>query len=350
MKQLLFISIMSLSIAMVSGCEIRPLGQEEEAPPTTGLYKSMDNGDTWEFISDESRRNGLRQADTYSLIADPSVPSVIFWGGETGLYRSWDNGVHWQSLNRGLPAQNGYVDKIFFDPQDTNTIYVVGQFDGLGRIFRAGNGGGDWERIYSDLELETSVTDIAINPKNTNILYATSTSKAFLRSFDRGATWQALAWFKRATTDVAVYPEDTNIIFVSVARDGIHKTENEGKNWVKIVQDGFPSVVRILAINPLEPKRIYAATEEGLYYSSNLGKEWQLLTDLIPVDEPDITALAFHPTQKDTLYLASLDTIYITYNHGLSWDVKKIKLPHTIYDIIVDASDPDILYAGVGNY
>ncbi|OIP95022.1 hypothetical protein AUK40_06440 [Candidatus Wirthbacteria bacterium CG2_30_54_11] len=337
-------------ILLLSGCQLQPIRSNPPAPPTNGIYKSVDNGSTWQYLTDPASGTGLPIDNTVVMVPDPKVHTVLFWGSETvGIFRSWNSGNYWQQINTGLPA-TGYarIERIVFDPQDTNTIYLVGNFDGLGRIVRGINGGGQWKRLYSDLLNNTSVTAIIVHPKDSKTLFATSTSRAFLKSTDAGETWQALHWFQGNPVNLAIHPNNPDVFFVFDQSAGLMRSSDGGRTWIKAMPDTMDVKLNTFAISPLNPDSIYVASKDGAYFSTDAGVTWNILSTYLPVEHPDLKAMAFHPADPDILYFSSRDTLYITYNHGTSWDIKKLKIPQTITQIVVDAIDPDIIYVGVG--
>ncbi len=337
-------------IFLLSGCALEPIRRNPPQPATNGIYKTVDNGLTWSYLSDPAKSIGLPLNDVVVLVPDPKVHSVLYLGTlSVGIQRSWNNGDSWQSINRGIPA-SGYakIERIVFDPQDTNTIYLVGNFDGLGRILRGYNGGGQWERLYSDLLDNTSVTDIAVDPRDSDTLYATSTSRAFLKSLDGGVTWQALHWFSGIPLKLVIHPKNPDLFFVQDSSAGLVKSADGGRTWTSTITVALPMTINTFTLSPLDPDRIYIVSQDGAYFSKDAGVTWSLFTMYLPVEHPNLRAIAFHPRDPDILYLSTIDTLYITYNHGTSWDIKKLRIPQTIKQIVVDTADPEIIFVGTG--
>jgi photosystem II stability/assembly factor-like uncharacterized protein len=97
----------------------------------SGLWKSVDGGDTWTNIS---RAKGLPQEGILGKIGvavSPANPSRVWAiieaeGDKSGVYRSDNGGDSWELLttNRELMARPWYYMHIFADPQDADTVYV----------------------------------------------------------------------------------------------------------------------------------------------------------------------------------------------------------------------------------
>jgi photosystem II stability/assembly factor-like uncharacterized protein len=98
--------------------------------PDSGLWRSLDGGDTWEEIS-------LNQGFPQSLkgkigVAASPVKAGRVWAiveakDASGLYRSDDFGATWQKLtdNSDLLCRPWYYMHIYADPQDEDTVYVL---------------------------------------------------------------------------------------------------------------------------------------------------------------------------------------------------------------------------------
>ena len=99
--------------------------------PGSGLFRSMDGGDTWEEIS---RAPGLPDGPLGKLgVAVSPANSGRVWalvetiGEKTGLYRSENYGARWKlvSNNRDLMHRPWYYTHVFADPRNADTVFVA---------------------------------------------------------------------------------------------------------------------------------------------------------------------------------------------------------------------------------
>ena len=225
-----------------------------------GLWKTVNRGVSFEPIFDEGPSFNL-----CCVVIDPRNSNVIWLGtGENhsqrsahfgdGVYKSTDAGKTWKRT--GLETSE-HIGKIIVDPRNSNVVYVAAQ----GPLFSAGgerglykttDGGATWSAALTISE-NTGVTDIVLDPKNPDVIYASSYQR-------RRHVGQAIGGGREA---------------------GIHKSSNGGRTWTKLTA-GLPKcdIGRIaLAIDGRRnPTEIYALVEgqggQGFYKSTNGGASW----------------------------------------------------------------------------
>ncbi len=225
-----------------------------------GLWKTVNRGLSFEPIFD--------QGPSFSLccvVIDPRNSNVVWLGtGENhsqrsahfgdGVYKSTDAGRTWKRV--GLESSE-HIGKIVIDPRNSNVVYVASQ----GPLFSAGgerglykttDGGNTWSAVLTISE-NTGVTDLVVDPKNPDVLYASTYQR-------RRHVGQAIGGGREA---------------------GIQKSTNGGRTWSRLTT-GLPrcDVGRIaLAIDGRRsPTELYALVEaqggQGFYKSTNGGSSW----------------------------------------------------------------------------
>ncbi len=170
--------------------------------PESGLWRSTDAGKTWSqvrggFPSGELGRIGLNYA--------PSNPSIVYAQvegpeGRGGLYRSADNGVTWEKRNSS-DQQGQYYSKVQVDPANTDRVYIQGV-----NIMVSDDGG----RTLTSLPTRNKHVDnhdIWIDPHNNNH-YRVGCDGGLYESYDRAATWNFKANLPTAQMyDIAISDE-----------------------------------------------------------------------------------------------------------------------------------------------
>lgn len=226
-----------------------------------GVWKTENAGVTWTSIFD-----GQSSYSTGCITLDPSNPNIVWVGtGENvggrhvgfgdGLYRSPDGGRTWK--NMGLEGSE-HLSKVIVHPDNSAVIWVAAQGPlwskgGDRGLYKSTDGGKTWNKTLGDEEW-TGVTDIVMDPRDPDLLYA--------------ATWQ------RHRT-VAAY-------MGGGPKSGIYRSTDGGESWEEL-STGLPksNMGKIgLAISPQEPDIIYAAieldrTQGGVYRSTDQGASWE---------------------------------------------------------------------------
>lgn len=103
---------------------------------------------------------------------------------------------------------------------------------------------------------------------------------------DANPSWQAIGVDtlpKRYATRIAANPTHPNIIYIAFGgfSDGnLWKTSDGGKSWTDVSGSGAGDLpftpIRAIAINPVEPKKIYLGTEVGIFTSEDAGMTWRM--------------------------------------------------------------------------
>ncbi|MFM2138969.1 MAG: hypothetical protein RJA57_1276, partial [Bacteroidota bacterium] len=125
------------------------------------------------------------------------------------------------------------------------------------------------------------------------------------------ARWLGPGTMSGRITAIEGVPQDGKTLYVGTAGGGIWKTTNAGASF-KPIFDKHCQSIGALAIDPLNPKVVYAGTGEsnmrnsvsignGLYKSTDAGDNW---TRLGLENTEHIARIAIHPRQTQTLYVA----------------------------------------------
>ena len=167
----------------------------------SGLYKSIDGGETWELLSE----NEGFPTGTLGIIGIAVSPTnnqnlyAMVEAEEGGLFRSRDGGETWNrvSEDRNLRQRAWYYTRVYADPADEESVYV------LNVRFHFSKDGG-----RSFVEIDTphgDNHDLWIDPKDPLRMIQSNDGGANI-SYDRGRTWsvqsnQPTAQMYRVSTD-----------------------------------------------------------------------------------------------------------------------------------------------------
>lgn len=290
----------------------------------------------------------------------------------------------------------GRINCVTFHPTDSNIIYVgVAQ----GGIWKSINGGLSWTPITDQLPI-TRISDIAIDPNNPNVIYASVGDYAYLgvaletdgrkrhthygigvyKSIDGGNTWAATGLsLAQNNLDaslirrVFVNPFNSQEL-VAAGIEGIWKSYDAGSTWTKKSSLLIWDIERAAASST----QIYASTgfvnslnrgSAGIIKSSNFGETWTSLSTGIPATAVQRVELAISPADTDQIFAITcglnrgFEGFYVSKNAGATWTktyesttgINLLGWDNSIggggqgtYDlaIVCDAQDPDKVYVG----
>ncbi len=152
------------------------------------LYKSTDAGNNWEASSSTIHPDG---DPIYAMAISSTDPNQLYvstapYNGKGEIYRSLDGGDSWSNVSQGLP--NRFINDIYIDPSDDQTIYVVLSGFGSGHVFKSENRGASWNDISANLpDLPTNA--VLVDPSNPDHVYIGNDIGTFY-TLDGGANWE----------------------------------------------------------------------------------------------------------------------------------------------------------------
>jgi photosystem II stability/assembly factor-like uncharacterized protein len=222
-------------------------------------FASRDGGQSW-------ATHPWFQADVFtthsSFQFDPIHPDTIYGIAMNGIGRSTDGGNTWYGISQGIPYSGYFSEfKVFaIDPQNTNILYAGGDSRGL---WKTTNGGNSWTQKYKPGSY-TYVESLAINPNNPQVQFL-GTNRGLLKTTDKGNTWQQLVWNNASLGDtVAIDPIHTDTVYAG-GLTMVSRSTDAGQSWIDI--GGIVMLYaapRKLVLDPKNPSIVYAATYKGL--------------------------------------------------------------------------------------
>ncbi len=215
------------------------------------------------------------------------------------------------TLSGSLPGQ-GRVNAVAVDPNDENTWYVGAPAGGL---WKSTNTGTTWASLFDDFP-QIGVSGIAIDPKNSNIIYvatgdddaADSYSVGVFKSLDGGTTWNetglnpANSTINSLMNEIVVDPVNSDIVWVGTS-DGLQKSEDGGDTWtIKRIGN-----VTDFKLKPQDSQTVYAVTNSLYYKSTDGGDTFVQINSNLPAQSGRLV-LGVSPADPEILYLLSANT------------------------------------------
>ncbi|MGD9587818.1 MAG: WD40/YVTN/BNR-like repeat-containing protein [Pyrinomonadaceae bacterium] len=245
-----------------------------------GIFKSIDGGQTWKNVLFIDERTGAAE-----LSIDATNPRIMYaamwehgrlpWkvisgGPGSGLYKSVDSGDTWVKMTEGLPKEMGKMS-ISVAPSNPERVWALIESDSTKDergLYVSNNAGKTWSQVSSDPRLVQRAwyyIELFVDPKNENVIYVLSAPA--LRSNDGGRTWETLSGTHGDFHDLWINPANPNNFVIS-NDGGAAISFDRGKTWS--TQSNMPTAqfYRINVDNQF-PYRIYGAQQDNTSVAIN---------------------------------------------------------------------------------
>jgi len=247
-----------------------------------GLYKSTDDGKTFVRAQIKSGDPSVNPNGEFMNFAYDGVNKILYGGThDSGLLKSTDLGQTWSRADDGIDGQD--IHGLAINPLDTNRIYAYSVDKGL---FGTQDGAKSWNKI-DDGPKNPNVKGFAYMPTltgmdrnmrregSTNIGYLWAGNGAGLESsFACFCGWTLSQGIPKNTTVYALAADPLNKSTMLVAeKEGLYQTTDEAKMFTKVRSE--LKDVGALWFDIENPKTVFAATNNGVIYESpDSGVSW----------------------------------------------------------------------------
>lgn len=281
----------------------------------------------------------------------------------------------------GPAFTSGRISGFAVDPTNPTRYYVA---VASGGVWKTTNAGTTWTPIF-DNETSYSIGAIALDPKNpltvwvgtgeNNSQRSVSYGNGLYKSDDGGRTWRNVGLkTSEHIGRIAIDPKDSNIVYVAAQGPlwgpggdrGLFKTTDSGKTWKTILNISENTGVTDVVVDPNDPNTIYCAAyqrrrhmwtlinggpESAMYKSTDAGATWNKLRTGLPTVELGRIGLALSPVDSNVLY-ATVEAadrrggIFRSGDRGGSWERRNEFDATAMYysRIVADPKDVDRIY------
>src|SRR5438132_1031976 len=273
------------------------------------IDESTDGGATWKnvlFVNDKTGAAELSMDMTKPRILYAAMwehgrlPWKVISGGPgSGLYKSTDQGETWEKMKEGLPEEMGKM-AIAVSRSNHEKVYALIESDSdkeVGGLFVSNNAGKKWSRITNDHRLVQRAwcyIELFIDPKNEDAIYVMSAPA--LRSTDGGKSWESLSGTHGDFHDLWINPDNPNNFIIS-NDGGSSITFNGGKSWSTQLNMPTGQFYRI-NVDDQFPYHIYGGQQDNTSVSiasRELGSAGITNASLAPSAGGESAFLAFDP-------------------------------------------------------
>jgi len=277
---------------------------------------------------------------------------------------------NWVNLGPyAIPSGKGYkglgrINAIGFHPTNPQTIFIGAPAGGL---WVTTDGGNTWSS-ETDVLPTLGVSAILVDPTNPDVMYIGTGDRdagdapglGVMKSFDGGHTWAMSnnGMGSRIVGRLLMHPQDHNVIFAAT-NGGIFKTTDGGDLWVSKKSGDFKEVV----FKTNDPSIAFASASGKFYRSTDSGETWGQITSGLPNGERAVIGVS--PANPNVVYFLNTAAsaylgLYRSNDAGLnfqeqsttpnimSWDCNGGDGGQAWYDldIAVNPDDANMIFAG----
>jgi len=225
-----------------------------------GIYKSTDNGNSWNKISPTAFSTDYFNP---SGVVAFSSSTTIFASGPNGttlggIYRTTDDGSTWNAVTSGLPS-TGYNTIVLTKDNSGNAYAVYQSTDnstsgagGLKGIFKSTNSGASWSQLTSPQKIKSAGnisylgtqgwygSAIAVDPFNHNNIYVGGID--MMKSANGGSSWNQISYWDpyygtpvaHADHHIIAFDPNNSGVLYSGNDGGIYKSSDGGSSWTAL--------------------------------------------------------------------------------------------------------------------
>jgi len=326
-------------------------------PPTVDATDSpVLSPGSWQRIPDLPRHIN-------ALAVDPADSQVLYAGTGTsgagsGVYKSEDAGRTWQLASAGLPSED--VMALAFSHSDPPVLYAaVGHYD----VFASSDGAQTWTRLGESGLAASSQRWLFVAPSDGNVLFTITAHRGVCRSDNGGRNWLVVDeglpvgnGDAPSVQSLAVDPTDASVVYLGTGSgpfggNGVYKSTDGGTTWAPSNRAMIDYSITALAVDPANPRVVYAGGYDGeLFKSTDGGETWDDITANLP-DQTHVLEIAIDPIMTETVYVTCQRVgVLVSNDGGGRWRVlgKPGELDYPSFTAAAVIFDPQpILVVGV---
>jgi photosystem II stability/assembly factor-like uncharacterized protein len=333
--------------AVGAGAHTLYAGIAPERSDPGGVLASDDGGATW-----HSRNHGLAGLAARDLAVNPRDPADLWAALDVGLFHSDDGGLGWtpaSQLPPLLPPTGPPIHSLAFSA-DGVTLYGVTS----GQIWASENGATSWHLLPGNATGPVFVGILRTHPDDPATLYAGNPTGLSV-SHDAGATWRPAGLdLGCGFNDLAIAPSDPTTLYAAGARSTpipfrcqmdaaatVFRSTDGGATWTLASGGLADSFVVSVAVDPVDPRTLYAATGDAVWKSTDGGDHWARTGAVTP----PISALVVWPGSGTVWAGGPRGQILVSRDAGGTW--QPVASPQTalIRRFVPDPTAPHRLYA-----
>jgi photosystem II stability/assembly factor-like uncharacterized protein len=224
-------------------------------------------------------------------------------------------------------------------------------------VWHSPDAGKSWVRHRAPFPLNSRIQALAVVPGEARGLLAAGDTGLFA-SHDGGASWARIGAQGDLPTiwSLAIDPADPRTLFAGTRPAGVYRSRDGGARWERLALGaasqcaiGTPFVTRVL-VDPADRRAVWAGVEiDGVFRSLDGGDRWTRVVS--GLSDLDVHDMVIAPTDPPRVLASTNGEVFWTADRGETWSPIGVRakwpLPYA-RGIAVKPDDPRVLFAGCG--
>ena len=276
------------------------------------IYSTVNKGKEWQKIYSGGNFMGEQGWYNNCISVKPDNPKILIAGGQTSMVRSIDGGKNWNTTGSGVHADHHCYE---FDPLNTNILYH-GNDGGMYRSENAGEGFSEKNNLLAI----TQFYGICIDQKANGITYGGTQDNGTVKNFSVNAA----EIYGGDGFYVAIDPKNSNILYVenpfgAIVRVNLQTGERKGlSSGLSAATQDYANWSAPLLVDPIDNKKIFSGREK-VYISLNSGDDWIAASPVIR-SNGKVSAIGISSLDNNIIVAgANNGAVIITKDGGESW-------------------------------
>ena len=297
---------------------VAALGHAYAPNAERGVYRSTDGGATWTKVLAKNDDTGA--IDLCFDPANPRVVYASLWqarrppwsvyaptsGPGSGLYKSTDQGLTWQQISgHGFPIEGlGRIGVAVAPGQNGNRVFALVDAK-EGGVYRSDDAGQNWKRVSGDHRIWQRgwyFGGITTDPRDPNVVYVANT--ALYRSTDAGENFEAIK--------AAPGGDDYHYLWIAAddpqrmivgSDQGAVISVDAGKTWSSWFNQPTAQFYHVTTDDRF-PYRVYGSQQDSGTAATTSRSDFGQITfrDWSPVGSDESGYIALSPAEPNVVY------------------------------------------------
>jgi photosystem II stability/assembly factor-like uncharacterized protein len=349
---------------------VAALGHSTGPNQERGVFRSTDGGKSWKKVLYKDDTTGA-----VDLCFEPGNPRVVYavlyhgirkpgqrgtsFGPGSGLYKSLDEGETWTQVSgHGLPEEDWGRTGVSVAPASRGQrIYLIVEAKLKGGLYRSDDGGANWKKATEDPRIKGSwyMSEIFTDPKNPDVVYVPLQN--FYRSNDGGHTFTAIKGAPGGDDYHTLWIDPTNSQRIILGVDqGATISLNGGESWSLWYNQPTGQFYRV-ATDHRFPYWVYGPQQDsGTAATASRGNNGQITDrDWFQVGPGESGSTIPDPIDPDVVYNAGPggSVVRLSKRTGQVRDISPAAIPfgskyrfNWTIPMVFSPQDPHLLYLG----